>query len=47
MFEGWFAGAMDWVGQDTGHSYQTVSRETRCAAEGHDHCIFSVSPKAA
>lgn len=47
MFEGWFAGAMDWVGQDTGHSYQTVSRETQCAAEGHDHCIFSVSPKAA
>ena len=47
MFEGWFAGAMDWVGQDAGHNYQTVSRETQCAAEGHDHCIFSVSPKAA
>ena len=46
MFEGWFAGAMDWVGKDTGHSYATVSRETQCAAEGHDHCIFTVTPKA-
>ena len=47
MFEGWFAGAMDWVGQNTGRSYQTVSRETQCAAEGQDHCVFSISPKAA
>jgi predicted hydrocarbon binding protein len=47
MFEGWFAGAMDWVGKDTGHSYATLSRETQCAAEGHDHCIFSVTPKLA
>ena len=43
---GWFAGAMDWVGKDTGHSYATVSRETQCAAEGHDHCLFSVTPMA-
>ena len=47
MFEGWFAGAMDWVGGDSGRSYSTVSRETQCAAEGHDHCVFSVTPKAA
>ena len=47
MFEGWFAGAMDWVGSDTGRTYSTVSRETQCAAEGHDHCVFSVTPKAA
>lgn len=45
MFEGWFAGAMDWVGQNTGRSYATVSRETQCAAEGHDHCVFSVTPR--
>jgi hypothetical protein len=35
---------MDWVGKDTGHTYSTTSRETQCAAEGHDHCIFSVTP---
>lgn len=46
MFAGWFAGAMDWVGQNLGHGYKTESRETQCAAEGHDHCIFTVTPKA-
>jgi predicted hydrocarbon binding protein len=45
MFAGWFAGAMDWVGRNTGHDYSTVSRETECAAEGHDHCVFTVEPK--
>jgi predicted hydrocarbon binding protein len=47
MFEGWFAGAMDWVGKTTGRPYSTLSRETQCASEGHDCCIFSVTPKAA
>jgi hypothetical protein len=41
MFEGWFAGAMDWV-----QPRATISRETQCAAEGHDHCVFTVTPKA-
>jgi predicted hydrocarbon binding protein len=45
MFEGWFAGAMDWVGENTGQAYSTVSREVQCAAEGFDHCTFSVTPK--
>ena len=46
MFAGWFAGAMDWVGKDTGRNYVTTSREAHCAAEeGHDHCVFIVEPK--
>jgi hypothetical protein len=45
MFAGWFAGAMDWVGDSSGHSYKTESSETHCASEGHDHCIFTVTPK--
>ncbi|MCW2550216.1 MAG: hypothetical protein JWN96_4676 [Mycobacterium sp.] len=44
MFAGWFAGAMDWVGQDTGRDYLTSSSEIGCAGEGHDHCVFSVEP---
>ncbi|NRF72291.1 4-vinyl reductase [Aquincola sp. S2] len=44
LFAGWFAGAMDWVGEDTGARYRTLSAETQCAAEGHSHCVFSVSP---
>jgi hypothetical protein len=47
MFEGWFAGAMDWVGQDRGHAYKTHSHESQCQAEGHHHCTFTVSPKSA
>lgn len=45
MFAGWFSGAMDWVGQDTGRDYATTSGETQCAAECHDHCVFTVAPK--
>ncbi|MCB6185170.1 4-vinyl reductase [Leeia sp. TBRC 13508] len=45
MFAGWFAGAMDWVGEHTGQSYKTVSAETQCAAEGFDYCVFTVQPK--
>ena len=47
LFAGWFAGAMDWVGEDTGAGYRTLSAETQCAAEGHAHCVFSVSPMGA
>ncbi|WP_338759811.1 DUF5943 domain-containing protein [Massilia sp. METH4] len=46
MFAGWFSGAMDWVGKDTGRGYVTTSREAHCAAEhDHDHCVFIVEPK--
>lgn len=45
MFAGWFSGAMDWVGKNTGRQYATTSSETQCAAEGHAHCVFTVEPK--
>jgi hypothetical protein len=44
LFAGWFAGAMDWVGDDLGLRYRTRCAETQCAAEGHSHCVFTVSP---
>jgi predicted hydrocarbon binding protein len=44
MFAGWFAGAMDWVGKDSGRNYRTASSETQCEAEGHAHCVFTVEP---
>jgi hypothetical protein len=44
LFAGWFAGAMDWVGDDIGRRYRTLSAETQCAAEGHAQCVFTVSP---
>ena len=44
LFAGWFAGAMDWVGEDIGARYRALSAETQCEAEGHAHCVFTVSP---
>jgi hypothetical protein len=44
LFAGWFAGAMDWVGHDTGMHYCTGCEETQCEAEGHARCVFAVSP---
>jgi hypothetical protein len=32
------------VDKDTGQSWKTHSEETRCAAEGHEHCVFTVTP---
>ena len=46
FYAGWFSGAMDWVGQATGQTWKTHSEETRCAAEGHAHCVFTVTPIA-
>jgi len=53
MFAGWFAGAMDWVidqvtdSPNSGEqgSLRAVSRETQCASEGFEHCVFEVSPR--
>lgn len=43
MFDGAFAAAMDWVGDNAGHGYRTGCTETRCAAEsGSDYCEFTV-----
>jgi hypothetical protein len=44
MFEGWFAGAMDWVGQNTGRELKSRCVETQCAGEGASFCSFSVTP---
>lgn len=46
MFAGWFAGAMDWVSDQNGMATRSASRETQCASEGHDHCLFTVTPMA-
>ncbi len=45
MFAGWFAGAMDWVGEKLGYDYHTISSETQCAGHGADYCVFTVEPK--
>lgn len=51
MFSGWFAGVMDWVGEQMrgngGPPLQTLCCETQCGADGHDHCVFAVRPKPA
>jgi Domain of unknown function (DUF5943)/V4R domain len=44
LFAGWFSGAMDWVLETSGSTVRTTSTETQCAAEGHAHCVFTVSP---
>lgn len=44
MFAGWFAGAMDWVGQNNGSTYRTVCEETQCASNGNEYCVFTVKP---
>jgi len=45
MFAGWFAGAMEWLGDSAGHSLKVGCEETRCACEGEqNHCVFEVRP---
>lgn len=44
MFAGWFAGAMDWVAQDSGRERKTTCSEIQCAGEGAAHCVFRVVP---
>ncbi len=44
MFAGWFAGAMDWVADQHGGATRARCVESQCAAEGHAHCEFTVSP---
>ena len=44
MFDGWWRGAMEYVGRALGLDYQVASREVQCAAQGHDYCLFEVSP---
>jgi Domain of unknown function (DUF5943)/V4R domain len=44
LFAGWFSGAMDWAAKDTGADVKSTSAETQCAAEGFEHCRFTVTP---
>lgn len=44
MCAGWAPGALAWVRAQTGGTQAFVGEETRCAAEGHDHCAFTVRP---
>ncbi len=46
MFSGWFAGAMDWLADQHGGATRAQCVESQCAAEGHAHCEFTVSPVA-
>ncbi|QTQ38560.1 4-vinyl reductase domain-containing protein [Aromatoleum petrolei] len=45
MFAGWFAGMMDWIGENAGKPLSTVCCETQCGADGFDHCIFAIRPR--
>lgn len=47
MFSGWFAGAMDWVSDRAGRPVRAACREVQCAANGHDKCVFEVTPLTA
>jgi hypothetical protein len=44
LFAGWFSGAMDWVGAQGQAPWKSTSSETQCAAEGFEHCEFTVKP---
>ena len=41
MFRGWFPGALEFVAQS---ARKLTSTEVQCAAQGHEHCVFEVSP---
>ena len=43
MFAGWFPGALAWVARDRQPAAKLASKEVRCAADGHEHCVFEIS----
>lgn len=46
LFEGWFAGAADWVSDQLGWGKQYDCTETQCAAiHDQDHCLFTVTAR--
>jgi predicted hydrocarbon binding protein len=46
MFAGWFPGALEWAGKNTGKPWKLTSSEVQCACDGpHDHCLFEVTPQ--
>ncbi len=46
MFCGWWEGAMSYVDRSLGGERAFRAEEVQCAAEGHDHCLFEVRPRA-
>lgn len=44
MFNGAFCGGMEYIAANAGRPLKLVSRETRCTANGADHCQFEVAP---
>ncbi len=46
MFEGAFCGGMEFAAADAGNPVKVTARESRCAADGADHCVFEVEPKS-
>lgn len=49
MFQGWFAGAMDWVSDNvadiTNQRATARSIETECCGEGYERCLFEINGK--
>ncbi|OYZ94947.1 MAG: 4-vinyl reductase, partial [Rhizobiales bacterium 17-65-6] len=46
MFAPWLAGALEFVCAQQGAPRMLASREVQCVAEGHDFCLFEVTPVA-
>lgn len=45
LFNGWFPGALAWIRGETAMGTELTCKETQCASEGHDRCIFTVTPR--
>lgn len=43
MFAAWLEGSLEYVLDEAGAPRKLAARETQCAGEGHDHCIFEVT----
>ncbi|MFG1383782.1 DUF5943 domain-containing protein [Xanthobacter versatilis] len=44
MFAPWLAGALEFVCEQAGAPQKLEAREVKCAAEGHDYCLYEVKP---
>jgi predicted hydrocarbon binding protein len=42
MFAGSLAGGLEWATSDAGSPVVMTACETKCLAQGHDHCLFEV-----
>ncbi len=44
MYTGWFAGALEWVGLNTDRRFRLCARESCCASNRAEHCLFEIRP---